>query len=43
MKENQTYLLMNPYVAYVGKKIYLSLYEEFKLSHYRELCEETEK
>lgn len=42
-KEKQTYIVMNPYVAYIGKKIYLSLYEEFKLSEYRLNCEESIK
>lgn len=42
-KERQTYIVMNPYVAYIGKKIYLSLYEEFKLSEYRLNCEESIK
>lgn len=42
-KERQTYLIMNPYVAYIGRKIYLSLYEEFKLSEYRNKCEEWSK
>lgn len=39
-KKKQTYLVMNPYIAYIGRKIYLSLYEEFKLSHHRNNCEE---
>ena len=41
-KTKQTYLIMNPWVAYIGKKIYLSLYEEFKLSVHRsnsEVCD----
>lgn len=42
-KEKQTYLVMNPFVAYKGRKIYLSLYEEFKLSIHRSKCEEWEK
>ena len=39
-KLRQTYLIMNPYVAVVGKKVCLSLYEEFKLSAFRNKCEE---
>lgn len=39
-KLRQTYLIMNPYVAVVGKKVSLSLYEEFKLSAFRNRCEE---
>lgn len=39
-KSKQTYLVMNPYVALIGKKIYLSLYEEFKLSEHRNNCKE---
>lgn len=39
-KNRQTYLVLNPWIAYVGKKIYLSLYEEFKLSAHRNRCEE---
>lgn len=41
--KKQTYLVMNPFVAYIGRKIYLSLYEEFKLSIYRGKCEEYDK
>lgn len=39
-EKKETYLVMNPYVAYIGRKIYLSLYEEFKLSVHRNNCEE---
>jgi len=38
-----SYLVMNPYVAYLGRKIYLSLYEEFKFSEYKNLSEEWSK
>ena len=41
--KKQTYLVINPYIAYIGRKIYLSLYEEFKLSEHRNNCEEWEK
>lgn len=34
-KKHQTYLILNPYIAFIGKKIYLSLYEEFKSSQWR--------
>ena len=39
-EKKQTYLVMNPYIAFIGRKIYLSLYEEFKLTEYRNKCEE---
>lgn len=42
-KKRQSYLVMNPWIAYIGRKIYLSLYEEFKLSSWRNSCEEWEK
>ena len=42
-QKKQTYLLMNPWVAYIGRKIYLSLYDEFKLSEHRSNCEEWDK
>ncbi len=32
-KNNQKCLMINPYVAMRGKRIYLSTYNEFKLSH----------
>ena len=35
--------VMNPFLCMRGKKIYLSLYEEFKLSEHRSNCEEWEK
>ena len=38
-----SYLVMNPYVAYLGRKIYLSLYEEFKFSEYKNLSQEWSK
>lgn len=42
-KERQTYIVVNPFIVYIGRKIYLSLYEEFKLSVWRTYCEEWEK
>lgn len=39
----QTYIVINPFVAYIGRKIFLSLFEEFKLSVWRNYCEEYEK
>ena len=39
----QTYIVINPFVAYIGRKIFLSLYEEFKLSIWRTYCEEYQK
>lgn len=41
--KNYTYLVMNPYVAYIGRKIYLSLYEEFKFSEFKNKCRECVK
>ena len=37
IKDKSTYFVFNPYVAYIGRKIYLSLYEEFKFSQYNEI------
>ena len=42
-KNNKTYLVFNPYIAYIGRKIYLSLYEEFKLSNWKNKCEGWDK
>lgn len=42
-RKKQTYLIFNPYVAYIGRKIYLSLYEEFKSSHWKSETEEYKK
>ena len=42
-KARQTYIVVNPFIVYIGRKIYLSLYEEFKLSVWRSYCEEWEK
>lgn len=42
-KARQTYIVVNPFIVYIGRKIYLSLYEEFKLSVWRTYCEEWEK
>ena len=39
-KKNQKCLMMNPYFAMRGKRIYLSTYNEFKLSHLRSEVEE---
>ena len=36
----QNYYVFNPYVAYIGKRIDLELYDEFKLSEYSSRCEE---
>jgi len=41
--KNQTYLILNPFIAYIGKKVYLSLYDEFKLSEHRLNCEKWNK
>ena len=32
-------IIFNPFIAYVGKKIFLSTYEDFKLSVWRSKCE----
>lgn len=42
-KGREVNYIMNPFVAFKGKKVYLSLYNEFKLSEYRNYCEECEK
>lgn len=34
-KKRKTYITINPFICFKGKKIYISLYEEFKLSHWR--------
>lgn len=39
-KIHQTYLMINPWVVYIGKRIYTSLYDEFKMSKWCEECEE---
>lgn len=39
-KQKKTFLVVNPYVCMRGRKIYLSLYEEFKLSALRDEVEE---
>lgn len=39
-KKNQKCLMINPYFAMRGKRIYLSTYNEFKLSHLRSEVEE---
>lgn len=38
-----TYIVVNPFICYIGNRIYLSLYEEFKLSTWRMYCEELDK
>ena len=38
-KKGKTYITVNPFICYKGKKIYVSLYEEFKLSHWRNKTE----
>ena len=38
-EEKCTYLVFNPWVAYIGKRIYLSLYNEFKYSSWKEECD----
>ena len=43
VKSKPTYLVMNPYIAYIGRKIYLSLYEEFKFTQYKNLSQEWSK
>lgn len=40
---NNTYLVMSPWVCMRGRRIYLSLYEEFKLSSIRDDVEEWQK
>ena len=42
-RRNTTFLVMNPFVAFIGRRIDLSLYEEFKLSEYRSKCKEWSK
>lgn len=39
-KKNQKCLMINPYFAMRGKRIYLSTYNEFKLSHLKSEVEE---
>lgn len=39
-KKNQKCLMMNPWLCCRGKRIYLSTYNEFKLSHLRSEAEE---
>jgi hypothetical protein len=39
-KKNQKCLMINPYLAMRGKRIYLSTYNEFKLSHLKSEVEE---
>ena len=42
-KNKNYYLIMNPWICFKGRKIYLSLYEEFKLSHWRNKVEEIQE
>lgn len=42
-KQKKTFLVINPYVCMCSKRIYLSLYEEFKLSALRDEVEEWAK
>lgn len=42
-QDNKTVLVVNPFLCMRGRKIYLSLYEDFKLSALRNECEEWEK
>lgn len=40
VKDNkQTYLVINPWVVYIGKRVYKSLYDEFRMSKWHEECE----
>lgn len=40
VKENTTYLVVNPWVCMRGRRIYQSLYNEFKSSNWQNECEE---
>lgn len=42
-KNKNYYLIVNPWICYKGKKIYMSLYDEFKLSHWRNKIEVVQK
>lgn len=42
-KNKKYYLIFNPWICFRGRKIYLSLYDEFKLSHWRTTTEEVQK
>ena len=43
VKDKDICFVVNPYVAYIGRKIYLSLYEEFKFSEHKNNCIEWSK
>lgn len=40
VKENTTYLVVNPWVCMRGRRIYKALYNEFKSSNWQNECEE---
>lgn len=40
VKENTTYLVINPWVCMRGRRIYKTLYNEFKSSNWQNECEE---
>lgn len=40
VKENTTYLVVNPWVCMRGRRIYRTLYNEFKSSNWQNECEE---
>lgn len=40
---NYYYYVVNPYICYIGTRVYMSLYEDFKLSSWRMYCEEYDK
>ena len=40
VKENTTYLVVNPWVCMRGRRIYKTLYNEFKSSNWQNECEE---
>lgn len=35
IEENQTYLILNPYIAFIGRRVCTSLFDEFKYSRWR--------
>lgn len=41
--DKKVVLIVNPWIALRGRKVYLSLYEEFKLSSLRNECDQIEK
>ena len=42
-RKKNYYLIVNPWICFRGRKIYLSLYDEFKLSHWRTVVEEVQR